>query len=231
MIAIFFLVLRKSNTRDEMRWWTYGWFGRAAAMGITLVFWYTQPPASVHSLVFAPYLVAKNVYVWLLLRGALEFQSRRPRAIEARTVVPLILAFSVVAIFTVTTRDRLGLASQAVVALAFGAGAWSLARAGQPAARWIVIALSGRALLGLVEAVAYGVNVIGLAPGEQIADAFLVPAAGFSRRTTRSTRRLNGCSRWASYRRLGPRAAGFANRQHADARRRPIFAGSSIAIR
>jgi len=91
-------------------------------------------------------------------------------------VIPLIIAFSVIAIFTVTTRDRLGLASQAVVALAFGAGAWSLARASQPAARWIVIALSGRALLGLAEAVAYGFNVIGLTPGQQVADAFLVPA-------------------------------------------------------
>jgi len=177
MIAIFFLVLRKSNARDEMRWWTSGWFGNVAAMAITLVFWYQQPPASLHPFVFAVYLAAKNVYVWLLVRGTLEFQSRRPRAIEARTVVPLIITFSIIAIFTVTTRDRLGLASQAVVAVAFGAAAWSLARAGQPAARWIVIALSGRALLGLAEAAAYGVNVIGLAPGEQIADAFLVPAS------------------------------------------------------
>src|SRR4030095_576483 len=100
----------------------------------------------VHPFVFAVYLAAKNVYVWLLLRGTLEFQSRRPRAIDPRRVVPLIIASSIIAIFTVTSRDRLGLASQAVVAIAFGAGAWSLARAGQPAGRWIVIALSGRAL-------------------------------------------------------------------------------------
>jgi diguanylate cyclase (GGDEF)-like protein len=39
-----------------------------------------------------------------------------------------------------------------------------------------VIALSGRALLGLAEAAAYGVNVAGLAGGEQIAEAFAVPA-------------------------------------------------------
>ena len=45
-----------------------------------------------------------------------------------------------------------------------------------PAAQWIVIALSGRALLGLAEAAAYGVNVIGVAAGQQVASAFLVPA-------------------------------------------------------
>ena len=176
MIAVFFLVLRRSNPRAEMRWWTDGWFGNVAAMGITLVFWYTQPPSSVHPYVFAAYLAAKNAYVWLLLRGTLEFQSRRPRALEARTAIPVIIGVSIVAIFLVTTRDRLGFVSQAIVAIAFGAGAWSLARARVPAAQWIVIALSGRALLGMAESAAYGVNVAGITADQQIASAFLVPA-------------------------------------------------------
>ena len=176
MIAVFFLVLSRSNPRDEMRWWTYGWFANVAAMGITLVFWYAQPPASFHPLVFAVYLVAKNVYVWLLLRGTLEFQSWRPRALEAKRVIPVIVAFSIAAVLVVTTRDRLGLVAQGIVALALAGGAWSLSRARVPAAQWIVIALSGRALLGLAEAAAYGVNVIGQTSGQQVASAFLVPA-------------------------------------------------------
>jgi hypothetical protein len=88
MIAVFFLVLSRSNPRAEMRWWTAAWFANVAAMTITLIFWLTQPPASVHPFMFAAYLGAKNVYVWLLLRGALEFQSWRPRALEARRVIP-----------------------------------------------------------------------------------------------------------------------------------------------
>ena len=176
MIAVFFQILSRSNPRDEMRWWTYGWFANVTAMGITLVFWYSQPPAALHPFIFAVYLVAKNVYVWLLLRGTLEFQSWRPRALEARRVLPLIIAFSIAAVLLVTTRDRLGLAAQGIVAVALAGGAWSLARARVPAAQWIVIALSGRALLGLVEAAAYGVNVIGATTGQQVASAFLVPA-------------------------------------------------------
>jgi diguanylate cyclase (GGDEF)-like protein len=39
-----------------------------------------------------------------------------------------------------------------------------------------VLALSGRALLGLAEAAAYGVNVIGASSGQPLASAFLVPA-------------------------------------------------------
>src|SRR5262245_45138545 len=132
MIAVFFLILQRSNHRDEMRWWTDGFFANVAAMVITLVFWYAQPPATAHATVFAFYLGFKNVYVWLLLRGTLEFQSRRPRALEARYVVPLIISFSILAIFTVTTRDRLGLVSQAIVGVAFAGGAWSLSRARVP---------------------------------------------------------------------------------------------------
>jgi hypothetical protein len=176
MIAVFFLVLSRSNPRAEMRWWTAAWFANVAAMTITLIFWLTQPPASLHPFIFAAYLAAKNVYVWLLLRGALEFRSWRPRALEARRVIPIIVAVSILAVLLVTTLDRLGLISQAIVAMALVAGAWSLARARMPAAQWIVIALSGRALLGLAEAAAYGVNVVGITAGQPVASAFVVPA-------------------------------------------------------
>jgi len=145
MIAVFFLVLSRSNPRAEMRWWTAAWFANVAAMAITLVFWLTQPPASLHPLVFALYLVAKNVYVWLLLRGALVFQSWRPRALEARRVRTVIVAFSIVAVLVVTTRDRLGLISQAIVAAALAVGAGSLARARVPAAEWSRVTVSASA--------------------------------------------------------------------------------------
>jgi diguanylate cyclase (GGDEF)-like protein len=176
MIATFFLVLWRSNPRAEMRWWTYGWFGNVAAMSITLVFWLVQPPAPVHGPIFALYLAFKNIYVWLLLRGTLEFESQRPRALEARYALPAILVFSLVAAFVVTTRDLLGLVSQAIVAGGFIVGAWSLGRSHMPEGHWITIALSGRALLGLAEAAAYGVNVIAVTSDQQLASAFIVPA-------------------------------------------------------
>jgi diguanylate cyclase (GGDEF)-like protein len=176
MIAVFFLILQRANHRAEMHWWTRGWFANVAAMALTLMFWYVQPPAALHAAFFALYLAAKNVYVWLLLRGTMEFQSRRPRLLEARYAVPAIVAFSVAAVFVVTTRDRLGLVSQAIVAVAFIGAAWSLGRARVPAAEWIVIALSGRALLGIAEAAAYGVNVVALGAGQQLSSAFVVPA-------------------------------------------------------
>jgi diguanylate cyclase (GGDEF)-like protein len=176
MIATFFVVLRRTNPRAEMRWWTYGWFGNVWAMLTTLAFWYAQPPVAFHSLVFSLYLLGKNAYVWLLIRGALEFQSKRPKWMEARIAIPVILAFSAVSDVFVTSRDRLGLVSMAVVAVGFFGGAFSLAAARLPSAQWIAMAFGARALLAAAEAAAYGVNVAGLTPGEQIHDAFLVPA-------------------------------------------------------
>jgi diguanylate cyclase (GGDEF)-like protein len=176
MIAVFFHILSRANRRAEMRWWTIGWYGNVAAMLVTLIFWYTQPPAALHSTIFAFYLAAKNVYVWLLVRGTLEFQARRPPALEAKRIVPMIVGFSLVALLLVTTRDRLGLISQAIVAVAFAFAAVPLPGGRLSEARWIMIALWGRALLGLGEAAAYGVNVVSLATGQQMAEAFAVPA-------------------------------------------------------
>ena len=176
MIAIAFLVLKRSNRREEMRWWTGGWLGNVAAMAVTLVFWYVQPAAQWHGPLFAVYLACKNIYVWLLVRGTLEFGGRRPRWIEARAVVPALIVFSIIAVVTVTTRDRLGFVSQSIVGVALMMAAVSLARTHQAAARWIVIALSGRAALALAEAGAYGVNLMGLSADQEIAYAFVVPA-------------------------------------------------------
>lgn len=174
MIALFFLVLRRSIRRVEMRWWTYGWLANAAALLITTAFWYAEPPVSVHGLVFAVYLVAKAMYVWLLLRGALEFRGWRPHALTASVVVPAVAVSCLLLIVWMTTRDRLGVIASAAIALGFGFGAFALARARVPFSAWIVIGFGVRGLLGAMEAAAYGVNVI--ASGELGDTTFSVPA-------------------------------------------------------
>jgi diguanylate cyclase (GGDEF)-like protein len=115
LIALFFAVLWRSNRRAELRWWTCGWMANAAAMLIASAFSYLQPPAIAFALVFAAYLGAKSVYVWLLARGAFEFLGRRPSFIEARHVVPAIATLCVIALILITTRDRAGLIAQAII--------------------------------------------------------------------------------------------------------------------
>ena len=132
MIAVFFAVLWRSNRRAELRWWTYGWVANVAAVLITGAFWYFEPPPSTFGPVFAAYLAAKCVYVWLHVRGAFEFLGRWPRPVESRQVVPVIAGICVVAVFMITTRDRLGLVSQFIIAAGFTAGTMASASQRHP---------------------------------------------------------------------------------------------------
>src|SRR5688572_16495307 len=92
LIALFFVVLWRSNTRAELRWWTYSWLANVVALVITSLFWYLEPPASVFGLVFSAYLAAKGAYVWLHVRGAYEFLGRRPRLVDGKQIVPALAA-------------------------------------------------------------------------------------------------------------------------------------------
>ena len=174
LIALFFAELRRSVRRAEMRWWVQGWLANVAALIITSLFWYFQPPAEYFAIIFAFYLAAKFAYVWLLSRGALEFCGKRPPLITAAVMAPAIVAVCVAGIFLVSTRDRLGLISQVVIAAGFAAAAIEIWRSSAPSASWLAMAFGQRALLSAVEAVAYGVNVAGEASG--VEPMFSVPA-------------------------------------------------------
>jgi diguanylate cyclase (GGDEF)-like protein len=116
LIALFFAVLWRSNRRAELRWWTWGWTANAAAMLIASAFAYLQSPASAFAPVFAVYLAAKAVYVWLHVRGVYEFLGRRPPLIDARQIVPAIATLCLMAVFLITTRDRVDVITQAIMA-------------------------------------------------------------------------------------------------------------------
>jgi diguanylate cyclase (GGDEF)-like protein len=174
VIALFFAVLRRSVRRAEMRWWVHGWVANVVALVITSLFWYFQPPPRYFGIIFGFYLAAKFTYVWLLSRGALEFCGKRPRAITAGATVPAIVAICLVCVFLLTTRDRLGVISQFVIAAGFGTAAVAIWRSSAPSASWLAIAFVQRALLAAVEAVAYGVNVAGEATA--VEPMFSVPA-------------------------------------------------------
>lgn len=174
VITLFFAVLRRSIRRSEMQWWMYGWLANVAALVITSAFWYFQPPPRFFGAIFAVYLAAKFAYVWLLSRGALDFCGRRPAAMRAATMVPLIIAVCLPCVILLTTRDRLGLVAQSAIALGFGAGAAAIWRTGASSASWLAIAFASRAALAGAEAAAYAVNVAG--ENSFVEAAFSVPA-------------------------------------------------------
>src|SRR5688572_22094943 len=172
LIALFFAVLWRSNRRAELRWWTYGWIANVIALMITTAFWYFEPPESAFGAAFSVYLAAKSAYVWLHIRGAYEFLGRRPRFVESRQIVPAIAVLCAMAVFMITTRDRLGVISQVIIAGGFAAGTMALLRSGPSGSSWLVIAFVARTLLSAAEAAAYAVNLT----GETTEAMFAVPA-------------------------------------------------------
>ena len=169
LIALFFAVLWRSNRRAELRWWTYGWAANVVALLMTSAFWYFEPRQSSFGPLFALYLAAKSVYVWLHVRGAYEFLGRRPRLVAGRHILPAIAALCVIAIVLVTTRDRLGVVSQVIIAGGFATGAMALLRGGPSGSSWLLVAFVARTLWSAAEAAAYAVNLSGEA-------MFAVPA-------------------------------------------------------
>jgi diguanylate cyclase (GGDEF)-like protein len=161
LIALFFAVLWRSNRRAELRWWTYGWVANVIALMITSAFWFLEPRASVFGVVFAVYLAAKSAYVWMHVRGAYEFIGRWPKLLEPRHIIPLIVTLSLVAVVAITTRDRLGLVSNVIIAGDFAAATMSLFRGSSTGSTWLVAAFVARALLSAAEAAAYAVNLAG----------------------------------------------------------------------
>jgi diguanylate cyclase (GGDEF)-like protein len=172
LIALFFAVLWRSNRRAELRWWTYGWIANVMALLLTSAFWYFEPAQQVFGLVFAAYLSAKCAYVWMHVRGAYEFVGRWPKPLAPQRMVPVIAVLAIAAVLIVTTRDRLGVISQVIVAGGFAAGTMVLFRDSPAGSSWLVFAFVARTLLSAAEAAAYGVN---LSAGNHEA-MFAVPA-------------------------------------------------------
>lgn len=161
LIALLFAVLWRSNKRAELRWWTYGWAANVVALLITSAFWYVEPRESMFGPVFSAYLAAKSVYVWLHVRGAYEFRGRRPRLVGGRQILPAIAALCVIAIFVATTRDRLGVISQMIIAGGFATGTMALLRGGPSGSLWLVIAFAAQTLLSAAEVTASAVRLTG----------------------------------------------------------------------
>jgi diguanylate cyclase (GGDEF)-like protein len=161
MIAVFFAALWRAVPRVEMRWWTFGWIAESAALAVVLCFWNFEPRQSLHAPIFAVYIATKTIYVWLLLRGALELCSRRPQWLTARVVLPSVLLFAVFgAAFYANTLDHLGVAESAVICAGFGFAAIALLRFRAIGSTWLAGGLAVRSLLAGFECAAYLVRAL-----------------------------------------------------------------------
>jgi diguanylate cyclase (GGDEF)-like protein len=157
MIAVFWIILARSDPRAELRWWVRAWVANLIALSITVLYWYLPPPPAVGPVVFATYMAAKTTFLLLLLQGA--WALARPGAVLFPTRVFVIAAafMAFLGAFVLTHLNLLGVGQHSVMAALLAAGAIVLAR--ERAVTWLVAGLSIRAVLALIEAAAYTAQV------------------------------------------------------------------------
>lgn len=160
MIAVFWVVLARSDPRVELRWWVRAWMANLVALSVTVLYWYLAPPPAVVPFAFALYLAGKTLFLLLLLQGAWALV--RPGAVLFPTRVFIITAtvMALLGAFVFTQLNLLGAGQHSVMAVLLATGAIALAR--ERAVTWLVAGLAIRALLALVEAVAYTAQVMPL---------------------------------------------------------------------
>src|SRR5438477_1847100 len=108
LLAIFFLVLRLSVRRAELRLWIYAWLVNVAALGVTVIFWFLQPRSAAGFLVVRyAYIFTKTTFVVLLVSGTASFGCRTILRWRPRTLVWLAL-YAALAALSVWTLDGLG---------------------------------------------------------------------------------------------------------------------------
>ena len=172
IIAVFWVVLARSDRRAELRWWVRAWVANLIALSLTVLYWYLEPPPAVVPLLFAIYLASKTTFLLLLLQGA--WAVVRPGAVlfRARAIITAAAVMALLGAFVLTQLNVLGVGQHAVMALLLAGGAVVLAR--ERGVTWLVAGLGIRAVLALIEAVAYTAQVTPL-----FVDELATTAAGF----------------------------------------------------
>jgi diguanylate cyclase (GGDEF)-like protein len=159
MIAVFFIVLTRTVRRSELQLWVNAWLANLAALAVTVIFWFLQPTGLPFLIVRVGYIFTKTLFVALLAAGAWRFIRPRLGARENRRIVAAIAAFAVVAALLTPKIEQLGVVQSAVIALLLGASAVLLIVKRVPGAGWLAAGFAIRAVLGVVEAIAYGAQL------------------------------------------------------------------------
>src|SRR5437588_6276708 len=138
ILAIFFVVLRLSVGRRELRPWVAAWLVNLAALVVTVLYWFFPPQsAAVFLVVRIAYMFTKTLFVVLLVCGASAFAGR-PLLRWSRGLVVAVAVWAVAGAAIFSSLDAMGAAQTAIVLVLL---TWSTAvlllRSDTPAAGWL----------------------------------------------------------------------------------------------
>jgi diguanylate cyclase (GGDEF)-like protein len=157
MIAIFFVVLARSVRRTELQTWVNAWLANLLALFVTSLLWVAQPTSELAWIAIRiGYFFAKTMFVALLALGAWRFVRPRLGAHTNREIILAIAAYALVGAFTLTSIDLIGMVQSAIIAVLLAMSAALLVVKRVPGSGWLAAGFTIRAVLGVVEAIAYG---------------------------------------------------------------------------
>jgi diguanylate cyclase (GGDEF)-like protein len=179
MIAVFFIVLTRSVRRPELQLWVNAWLANLGALAVTVIFWFLQPAELTFLIVRVAYIFAKTLFVALLAIGAWRFIRPRLGAGENRRIIMAIAGYAIVGALLTPTIDRLGMVQSAVIAVLLGVPAALLIVKRVPGSGWLAAGFAIRAVLGTIEAIAYGLRLAPMPWLEQPIGIFLAAHSSF----------------------------------------------------
>jgi diguanylate cyclase (GGDEF)-like protein len=156
MIAVFFVVLARSVRRVELRPWVRAWLANLAALGVTSIFWLARPesyPALVA--VRFGYFFTKTMFIVLLALGAWTFVRHRTPPAVLRAVTGGVALYAIIAGFWVGSVNGIGIVQSSVIAVFLGGSALLLVGRRVPGGGWLAAGFALRAVLAVVETIAY----------------------------------------------------------------------------
>lgn len=165
LIAVFFAVLGRSMGRAELRPWVQAWLANLCALVVTIVFWFARPDTrwGLIALIWG-YFFFKTMFAALLALGAWRFI--RPHArLYSGVTTGIVAAAAVVPAIVVGTAGSvggIGVVESTAIAVILAAAATLLLVYRVPASGWLAAGYIVRAILGFIEAAAYGSQLVSL---------------------------------------------------------------------
>jgi diguanylate cyclase (GGDEF)-like protein len=161
MIAVFFTVLGRHIRTAALRWWVRAWQANGAALAVTHVFWFAQPPDWMLRHVVGPlYMSLKLAFVVLLIQGAWTMKRAHRGLPSARTLLMGHLAYAALAALLIRTLDQIGVVQHSLMGVLLGGAGVAILVSFEPGLGWLAVGFLARAALALAEAGAYALQLV-----------------------------------------------------------------------
>jgi diguanylate cyclase (GGDEF)-like protein len=157
MVAAFFLVLARSTRKAEVRWWVLAWFANAAALTVTVAYWFRQPAVGM-GWYLGLYIGFKIAFVLWLLQGAWAVGRPASALLSQRTIITASAAYGFIGGLFIPSLSAVGVVQHLAMGALLLGGALALGREWRAIA-WLSTGLCLRGSLALVEAGAYWVEL------------------------------------------------------------------------